>query len=184
MHLLPYILDWCNPFRYRLFPFRSEILEINRDAFLLNIVDLYSLFQVLMKKETINQTEIVFYNSIREVPEWKWQLLQSILLQKEYIGSTLADVAKHHGKFDLFIKAKQYDELLEERINLTICFNTMLKNISIKSKALVCLIHTINGEPVDIISEDKQDEVYKQLLATNISTEKVDLLLEELKKNY
>jgi hypothetical protein len=135
-----------------------------------------------MKKETINQTEIVFYNSIREVPEWKWQLLQSILLQKEYIGATMPDVAKHHGKFDLFIKAKQYDELLEERVNLTICFNAMINNISIKSKALVCLVHTIDGERVDIISEDKQEEVYKKLLETDITNEKVDLLLEELKK--
>lgn len=136
----------------------------------------------LMKTVTINETDIVFYNSIKEMPEWKWQLLQSILMQKEYIGSTMADVSKHHQKFDLFLNSKMYDELLEERINLTFCFNAMINNISIKSKALVCLVHLINGEKVDISSDDNIEEVYQQLLHTDISTESVDLLLEELKK--
>ncbi|GGG97304.1 hypothetical protein [Pedobacter zeae] len=135
-----------------------------------------------MKTVTINETDIVFYNSIKEMPEWKWQLLQSILMQKEYIGSTMADVSKHHQKFDLFLNSKMYDELLEERINLTFCFNAMINNISIKSKALVCLVHLINGEKVDISSDDNIEEVYQQLLHTDISTESVDLLLEELKK--
>ena len=135
-----------------------------------------------MRNEIINENIIVFYNSIRECPEWKWQLLQSVVVQDENIGSTLEDFAKHFEKFDIFLHRKKYDELLEERVNLTFNFNAIINKISVKSRALVCLISSINGDKIDISSEDKFDDVYKLLLETDISNGQVEDLLGELKK--
>lgn len=135
-----------------------------------------------MRKEVINNIDIEFYNSIREIPEWKWQLFQSIVLQVDYIGSTLEDVSRHFQKFDAFLSKGKYDELLEERINLTFNFNAIINKISIKTKAMVCFIKSIGGVEPDLSNEDGLEEAYQKMLATNISTGQIDDLLGQIKK--
>lgn len=135
-----------------------------------------------MRTEQINAHSITFYNSIKELPEWKWQKLQLIILQQEGIGSTLKDVDSHFERLDTFLRAGKLEDAIEERYNLRFNFNAIINGISVKSMLLACLVENIDGKPVDISTDDGMKQVHDRILQTNIAAGRIDELLDELKK--
>lgn len=114
--------------------------------------------------------KIELYDEIDEITQNKWHIFNKMLLQQAGGGSTLEDIDKHHFKLDGFLKAKKFEEAVQERKNLHLNQFNALMLLNFESLAFACLIKSINGEPVEVDSEDEIHEV--SAAANRIATHK------------
>lgn len=77
---------------------------------------------------------------------------------------------------------KQYPEAVEEMNNLYFNWNSFINNISFKSLALSCFVHSKNETEVILQSDDDFLKLHRELLDLGITTGSIDEILEEIKK--
>lgn len=134
-----------------------------------------------MKKLTINNREILVYDSIDELPMVNFQKYNKYMLIDSGIGSDINDIDTHISRLAKYIKSdvsKAMQELQNMRQNLYM----ISSGISPKHLAFAALIHSVDGKEVTDLSDDN----LKSML-DSINTVKrswlVDLLTSIKKKN-
>lgn len=122
----------------------------------------------------------MLYSSIREIPEWRFQKMQMLLLQQEGYGCTLADIDKRFERGDAFLAAGKIDEAIEERYNQRLAFHAMISGISFKTLALACMVDSIDGNSVDAETDDGLKAAHDVLV--KLPSGEINDLIDELKK--
>lgn len=128
-----------------------------------------------MKTVKIGRQEFQFYSSIKEMPIERYNTLQLFLMQDSGIGSTMKDVDNHFKQLDVFLSAGKIQEAINERQNLHMNLYSMINKINVKSKALACFVHSVDGREFD------QETLPEKMNASTIG--ELTELLNELKKN-
>lgn len=132
-----------------------------------------------MKTVKIGRHEFKFYSSIKEMPVERYNTLQLLLMQDTGIGSSMKDVDSHFRQLDIYLGAGKIQEAITERQNLHMNFYAMIEKFNVKSKALTCFLHSVDGQEVK--EDAEMDEAIKKMNAGTVA--EVFDLLEELKKN-
>jgi hypothetical protein len=130
----------------------------------------------------INKTKVLFYSSIKELPIDLSKKMQNYLLQAVGIGSTIQDIDDHLSRASAFLTADKKDECIEELKNLRFAMFSALNEIRYDSLAFGCMIHSIDGKPVDYSQEGLTNAI-AYLSKKGMTDEKVGQILDEVKKN-
>lgn len=133
-----------------------------------------------MKIVKSRKHEIKFYDSIKEMPISRYNLMQAYLMQDSGIGSTMVDVEQHFRNLDIFLSSGKIQQAITERQNLHINFYALINKIDNRSKSLACMAHSIDSTLIG----DTDDEICKVVdLIKDLSVGTFEEISEELKKN-
>lgn len=129
-----------------------------------------------MKEVKLRGKIYKLYDSIDELPIVNFQKYNKYILFDSHIGSDVESVDKHLAELAKLIKTdkvKASKEIQNLRTNLYFIVN----NVSPKYMAFTALIHSINGEKL----EDLSDENLKKIL-DDINAEKRNIIIDFLTK--
>lgn len=135
-----------------------------------------------MNKVLLNLHTIELYSSVEEIPVENYIQHCRYTLIESGIGSTPESVGKHISLISGFIAAGSADKATAQLQNL---FQSLLfasSSISPESKAFICLIKSINGEPYSDLSEEGINATIKRLSKKGLTIGKIRGYLKAFKK--
>lgn len=116
-----------------------------------------------MKNLTINKKTVRVYDSIDEMPIINFQKYNKYLLIDSGIGSDVDDIDAHIARIAKFIKSNNAKKALQELQNMRQNMYMVNSEISPKYLAFAALIHSIDGEEVNDLSDDGLKNVLAKL---------------------
>lgn len=116
-----------------------------------------------MKNLTANKKTVRVYDSIDEMPIINFQKYNKYLLIDSGIGSDVDDIDAHIARIAKFIKSNNAKKALQELQNMRQSMYMVNSEISPKYLAFAALIHSIDGEEVNDLSDDGLKNVLAKL---------------------
>ena len=118
----------------------------------------------------INNIEVEYYDSIEELPSWRFQMYNINVLIDAGIGSTVADVVRHGHEANRCIDAKKYHEAKQANLNMNKALEFVISKSSPKMRSFAYLIRKINGRVIndEDLTADGVDRIIKELSAAPI----------------
>lgn len=116
-----------------------------------------------MKNLTVNKKTVRVYDSIDEMPIINFQKYNKYLLIDSGIGSDVDDIDAHIARIAKFIKSNNAKKALQELQNMRQNMYMVNSEISPKYLAFAALIHSIDGEEVNDLSDDGLKNVLAKL---------------------
>ena len=116
-----------------------------------------------MKNLTVNKKTVRVYDSIDEMPIINFQKYNKYLLIDSGIGSDVDDIDAHIARIAKFIKSNNAKKALQELQNMRQNMYMVNNEISPKYLAFAALIHSIDGEEVNDLSDDGLKNVLAKL---------------------
>lgn len=116
-----------------------------------------------MKDLTVNKKTVRVYDSIDEMPIINFQKYNKYLLIDSGIGSDADDIDAHIARIAKFIKSNNAKKALQELQNMRQNMYMVNSEISPKYLAFAALIHSIDGEEVNDLSDDGLKNVLARL---------------------
>lgn len=116
-----------------------------------------------MKNLTVNKKTVRVYDSIDEMPIINFQKYNKYLLIDSGIGSDVDDIDAHIARIAKFIKSNNAKKALQELQNMRQNMYMVNSEISPKYLAFAALIHSIDGEEVNDLSDDGLKNVLARL---------------------
>lgn len=116
-----------------------------------------------MKNLTVNKKTVRVYDSIDEMPIINFQKYSKYLLIDSGIGSDVDDIDAHIARIAKFIKSNNAKKALQELQNMRQNMYMVNSEISPKYLAFAALIHSIDGEEVNDLSDDGLKNVLAKL---------------------
>lgn len=116
-----------------------------------------------MKNLTVNKKTVRVYDSIDEMPIINFQKYNKYLLIDSGIGSDADDIDAHITRVAKFIKSNNAKKALQELQNMRQNMYMVNSEISPKYLAFAALIHSIDGEEVNDLSDDGLKNVLAKL---------------------
>ena len=116
-----------------------------------------------MKNLTVNKKTVRVYDSIDEMPIINFQKYNKYLLIDSGIGSDVDDIDAHIARIAKFIKSNNAKKALQELQNMRQSMYMVNSEISPKYLAFAALIHSIDGEEVNDLSDDGLKNVLAKL---------------------
>lgn len=138
-----------------------------------------------MKERKLLNGSLVLYTSTKELPTIKFHLFNKFIAQDNGIGADMDAVSRHYAKFDTHLAVGDVEALKQERINLHYCFHLMFNDVDLKSRAMLCYIHSINGYKVGDLNDEMEVEKCMTLLdESGCTIGDVEEVIEEIKKKW
>lgn len=136
-----------------------------------------------MKVINYNRHKITLYDSITELPIWRFQLYTKYLILASGIGSSLADIDNKFSDLRVLMKDSPNDAL-RLTVNLQQALHFAIQNVSPQMMAFVVLIHKIDGREVvdDDLTEDGIKRIIKELSVKRFSFQALQDALSGFKK--
>lgn len=116
-----------------------------------------------MKNLTVNKKTVRVYDSIDEMPIINFQKYNKYLLIDSGVGSDVDDIDAHIARIAKFIKSNNAKKALQELQNMRQNMYMVNSEISPKYLAFAALIHSIDGEEVNDLSDDGLKNVLARL---------------------
>lgn len=116
-----------------------------------------------MKNLTVNKKTVRVYDSIDEMPIINFQKYNKYLLIDSGIGSDVDDIDAHIARIAKFIKSNNAKKALQELQNMRQNMYMVNSEISPKYLAFAALIHSIDDEEVNDLSDDGLKNVLAKL---------------------
>lgn len=116
-----------------------------------------------MKNLTVNKKTVRVYDSIDEMPIINFQKYNKYLLIDSGIGSDVDDIDAHIARIAKFIKSNNAKKALQELQNMRQNMYMVNSEISPKYLAFAALIHSIDGEEINDLSDDGLKNVLAKL---------------------
>lgn len=106
--------------------------------------------------------------------------MNALLLQDAGIGSDMQSVDDRLANLITMAGESKHSEVADEATNLRYTFFSMLNGIDYKSKSFACLIHSIDGYPID----DSEEGLSRAVDALKEMTyQELEDHFDEIKKN-
>lgn len=111
-----------------------------------------------MVKRNLNKHEVVFYDSVEDLPVTQFHRYSKFILVEGGIGDTIQDIDRHITRIINFLNdtKKAYQELL----NLRQCLYLVATEQDVHNKATMCLIKSVDGKDWTDFSDSGLDELY------------------------
>ena len=126
---------------------------------------------------------IEFYESTEDLPIKRFQKFTKYLMNDSDVGSDFNAYNARILRLREFVDAGLKKEALDELINFKQALFNGINEISPSISALVMLIKTINGKPLNIYSDSEVDKAMKALDSMGFSKKDADNKVSEVKKN-
>jgi len=136
-----------------------------------------------METLEVKKHKIRYYSDIDDTPIGRYNTFQQNLLYDASVGNTIEAISERFAGFDANLQANKIKEAMVERSNLQVTFFSILTKVNFASRAMVCLIHSIDGKEVTDLSEGGISEVLKKLEKMEVSIGTIRDLVFGQKKN-
>lgn len=133
-----------------------------------------------MKTVKMGGKEVKLYDSIDEMPVTNFQKYNKYLLIDSGVGSDVDDIDGHITKLARLITADEKAKALQELQNMRQNIYMVNSMVSPRHMAFAALIHSVDGEKVDDLSDDGLKDLLERLRGAKRS--QMVELLEGLKK--
>lgn len=108
-----------------------------------------------MKRIEINPTNyIIKYRTPEHAPLKRYAKFQKYLLLKTGVGSDMQSIASHFNNWFTLNAHGKHEESRLEAENLYYNFFAILQEVDYEDLAFACMIHSINGVPLNDVSSD------------------------------
>ena len=105
------------------------------------------------------------------------------MLYDASVGNTIEAISERFAGMDANLRANKIKEAMVERNNLQVTFFSILTKVNFASRAMVCLIHSIDGKEITDLSEGGISEILKKLEEIEIPIGTIRDLVFGQKKN-
>jgi len=136
-----------------------------------------------MKTVEVNNTKVVLYSSIKELPLSRYKVMQNYILQDSGIGNDMAAIDKHLQNTVVLLGKERISESKTELTNLRYAFYSMINGIGYKTKSFACIVKQIGNVICDDISTEGLNATIEVLTTLHINNEEIDVLWDDVKKN-
>ena len=127
--------------------------------------------------------EVIFHDSIQEMPMLRFHTFNTNLAQDHDTGSTWQALERHRHNVIAFLSSGKQREAINEMENMSIGLWIMLEKISTTSVALAALVYSIDGVRTPLIpTDDSLLETSRVLAEGGITPAQVEEVIDELKK--
>ena len=132
----------------------------------------------------IKKTKLVYYDSIKEMPIWRFNELQKMFFYTIGVGSTADDFNKHFSKLISYITNDKKDSAIQEMKNLYNGYFNAINSISPYSFCMVCMLHSVDGEVYNGTSLDDHNDMAQMLSKKGVTYDQVNSIVDSVKKNF
>ena len=119
--------------------------------------------ETLEVKSNGKNHKIVYYSDIDDTPIGRYNTFQQNLLYDASVGNTIEAISERFAGLDANLQANKVKEAMVERNNLQVTFFSILTKVNFASRAMACVIYSIDGERVLDLSEGGINTVLKSL---------------------
>lgn len=116
-----------------------------------------------MKKIELNGHRVQVYDSIDELPIVRFHRYNKMLLVDAGVGSDISDFDSHIERVVRFIRNKDTDNAAKELDNLRQNVYLILQEQGVRDLSFACLVHSIDGEVCEDMSEQGLAEILHTL---------------------
>jgi len=110
----------------------------------------------------LKKVTVKLYDNIDQLPIQRFNKANKYWMLHDNIGSSIGDFDQvHYSKLALLAGDK--DKCLAELANFRIMVFNIMNEINVEHLSFGCLVHSINGEEQNDLSEDALTEVLKRL---------------------
>lgn len=133
-----------------------------------------------MKDFKLGKHKLEIFNSIEELPIVRHHKFSKLMLIDAGIGAEISDFDAHIERVIRYIKSDKQDSAIKELMNLRQNVFMIQSGISPRHLAFACLIHSLDGE----VNEDLSDESLKRILSKleDIPIGEFESIIDESKK--
>lgn len=113
-------------------------------------------------RKGIATTTVKMYNDIDQMPVERFNKVNKYWMLHDNIGSSISDFDTHHFN-KLALLAGDKEKCVAELNNFRILVFNIQNETNVLQKSFACLVHSVNGEVQDDLSEDALDRLLKRL---------------------
>ena len=128
------------------------------------------------------KAEIIFYDSIEEMPHRRYMKFNKEMMRSNEVGNTNADIIKRVNRAMGFIGANELDKAMKELSNARMSYNYSQAELDPKGLALASMVKSINGVEVDDITTSGLQNTLEVLQRLGITKKEVDNNADSIKK--
>lgn len=135
-----------------------------------------------MRTIQLRNKKLEVYDSIDELPITRFHAFNRYLLIDAGIGSNLQDFDNHLLTLLKYLEAGDADKAKKEAMNIRQNIAFVFEGVSPKMNAFVPLIRSIDGKPLDDLSEESVRSVLAMLNGEDVPASTVGRWVDEAKK--
>lgn len=128
------------------------------------------------------KTEVIFYDSIEEMPHRRYMKFNKEFMRQNEVGNTKLDVAKRIDRAMGFIGANEADKAMKELSNARMAYNYAQAELEPKGLALAAMVKSINGVEVEDITTSGLKNTLAVLQRIGITKKEVETNADSIKK--
>ena len=128
------------------------------------------------------KTEVIFYDSIEEMPHRRYMKFNKEMMRSNEVGNTMADVIKRINRAMGFIGANEGDKAMKELSNARMAFNYSQAELEPKGLALAAMVKSINGVEVEDITTSGLQNTLEVLQRIGITKKELEHTADGIKK--
>ncbi len=129
-------------------------------------------------------TRVTLYDSVKELPAWRYHELNKLFMQDAQIGSDMKSVARHFSDLQRLIKMNKQHEALVELQNLHNNMFYAIEGINLKSFCFMAMVHSIHKEVIFDFSQEAMVKNTKMLAKAGLKQSQASDIVEDIKKNF
>ena len=129
-----------------------------------------------------NKAEVIFYDSIEEMPHRRYMKFNKEMMRANEVGNTTTDVIKRIDRAMGFIGANEADKAMKELSNARMAYNYSQAELEPKGLALAAMVKSINGVEVEDITTSGLKNTLEVLQRIGVTKKEVDGNAESIKK--
>lgn len=132
----------------------------------------------------LNGNFLEVYDSIDELPYWRFQEYNRAAMLDAEIGSDITAIDRHINQARRYNAAGDVENTEKTLLNLRQALAFAGAGTSPESRAFVALIARINGEVVDSLTDNQVERIMATLSRKGLTVGKLRGILEQVKKNW
>ena len=106
------------------------------------------------------------------------------LIMDSTFNEGVRGIVKSDERFFNLLRQEKIDDAINQRKHSGMAINNMLNGLYSKSLALACIVKSIDGKAQNDLSEEGLQKVSKQINESDISKAELDIIFDDVKKNF
>lgn len=115
-----------------------------------------------MREVKINRHKVQMYDSIEEMPIWRYHKFTQMMVMSSGIGSSMSDIENKLRDILTYIHSDQ-SKAQKEVENLYQCFVLINKGVNLPSRAMASLVYSIDGEVCEDMTSEGLERTAEKL---------------------
>lgn len=128
------------------------------------------------------KAEILFYDSIEEMPHRNYMKFNKEMMRDREVGNSVSDIMKRIGRAMQFIAAQENDKAMKELTNAQMAYSYAQNEIDPKGLALAAMVKSINGVKSENVTSDSLKNTLDVLQRLGLTKAEIHDTADQIKK--